>query len=119
MKTPIEVIVFGEDVADPKGGVFKATVGLLEEFVAGRATIEASLRCTPLDTPQGDPFVQRLLDDGMLKAPMLKKYRRLNVHAIRGGADLVDHSLHTKFDTSWRFLTSLRDMGRAAADAVE
>ena len=29
----------------------------------------------------------------------------------------MDHSLHTKFDTSWRFLTSLRDMGRAAADA--
>ncbi len=25
-------IVFGEDVADPKGGVFKATVGLTEEF---------------------------------------------------------------------------------------
>ena len=27
-------------------------------------------------------FVQRLLDDGMLKEPMLKKYRRLNIHAI-------------------------------------
>jgi NTE family protein len=62
-------------------------------------------------------FVQRLLDDGMLKAPMLKKYRRLNVHTIRGGQDLVDQSLHTKFDTSWRYLTSLRDKGRATAEA--
>jgi NTE family protein len=62
-------------------------------------------------------FVQRLLDDGMLKAPMLKKYRRLNVHAIRGGQDLADQALHTKFDTSWRFLTGLRDQGRAAAEA--
>ena len=52
----------------------------------------------------------------MLKAPMLKKYRRLNVHAIRGGQDLVDQSLHTKFDTSWRYLTGLRDKGRAAAE---
>ena len=61
-------------------------------------------------------FVQRLLDEGMLKAPMLKKYRRLNVHAIRGGEDLHTQPLRTKYDTSWRFLTSLRDLGRAAAD---
>ncbi|MEZ6012110.1 MAG: patatin-like phospholipase family protein [Hyphomonas sp.] len=62
-------------------------------------------------------FVQRLIDDGMLKEPMLKKYRRLNVHAIRGGDDLMQESLRTKYDTSWRFLTSLRDKGRAAAEA--
>jgi len=62
-------------------------------------------------------FVQRLIDDGMLKEPMLKKYRRLNVHAIRGGDDLMQESLRTKYDASWRFLTSLRDKGRAAAEA--
>jgi len=62
-------------------------------------------------------FVQRLIDEGMLKEPMLKKYRRLNVHAIRGGQDLVDEGLRTKFDTSWSFLTTLRDKGRAGADA--
>jgi 2-oxoisovalerate dehydrogenase E1 component len=32
-----EVTVFGEDVADPKGGVFKATVGLTEEFGPDRS----------------------------------------------------------------------------------
>jgi 2-oxoisovalerate dehydrogenase E1 component len=31
------VRIFGEDVADPKGGVFKATVGLTEAFGADRA----------------------------------------------------------------------------------
>ncbi len=62
-------------------------------------------------------FVQRLIDDGMLKETMLKKYRRLNVHAIRGGQDLLDQSLSTKYDTSWRFLKGLRDEGRAAAEA--
>ena len=62
-------------------------------------------------------FVQRLIDDGMLKEPMLKKYRRLNVHAIRGGQDLLDQGLRTKYDTSWRYLTGLRDKGRAAAEA--
>jgi 2-oxoisovalerate dehydrogenase E1 component len=32
-----EVITFGEDVADPKGGVFKATVGLTEKYGADRS----------------------------------------------------------------------------------
>ena len=60
-------------------------------------------------------FVQRLIDEGMLKEPMLKKYRRLNIHAIRGGQDLIHLGLATKYDTRWRFLTELRDMGREAA----
>lgn len=61
-------------------------------------------------------FVQRLIDDGMLKEPILKKYRRLNIHAIRGGQDLIGYGLATKYDTRWRFLTELRDMGREAAE---
>ncbi|MFN7056382.1 patatin-like phospholipase family protein [Hyphomonas sp.] len=61
-------------------------------------------------------FVQRLIDDGMLKEAMLKKYRRLNIHAIKGGQDLLGYGLSTKYDTRWRFLTELRDLGRAAAD---
>jgi 2-oxoisovalerate dehydrogenase E1 component len=32
-----EVITFGEDVADPKGGVFKATVGLTDKFGPDRS----------------------------------------------------------------------------------
>ena len=62
-------------------------------------------------------FVQRLLDDGMLKEPMLKKYRRLNIHAIKGGQDLLEFSLRTKYDTSWSFLTKLKEMGRTAAES--
>ena len=61
-------------------------------------------------------FVQRLIDDGMLKEPMIKKYRRLNIHAIRGGQDLLAYNLSTKYDTRWRFLIELRDKGIAAAD---
>ena len=52
----------------------------------------------------------------MLKETITKKYRRLNVHAIRGGQDLIDLDLSTKYDTSWTFLTGLRDTGRAAAE---
>lgn len=37
MATHAEVVVFGEDVADPKGGVFKATKGLGERFGGERS----------------------------------------------------------------------------------
>lgn len=61
-------------------------------------------------------FVQKLLDDGMLKEPMMKKYRRLNIHAVRGGQVLSNLALPTKYDTSWTFLTELRDKGRDEAE---
>ncbi len=62
-------------------------------------------------------FVQKLLDDGMLKQSLTKKYRRLNIHALRGGQVLRDLSLQTKYDTSWAFLTELRDKGRSEAES--
>jgi NTE family protein len=61
-------------------------------------------------------FVQRLIDDGMLKETVMKKYRRLNIHAIKGGQDLIGYNLATKSDTRWRFLLELRDKGFETAD---
>ena len=61
-------------------------------------------------------FVQKLLDESMLTEPAMHHYRRLTIHAIRGGQILRDLSLPTKYDTSWTFLTDLRDKGRAEAD---
>ncbi len=61
-------------------------------------------------------FVQRLIDEGLLKEPMIRKYRRVNIHAIRGGQDLLGYGLSSKYDTRWRLLTELRDLGRAEAD---
>jgi 2-oxoisovalerate dehydrogenase E1 component len=37
MEAMPETVFFGEDVADPKGGVFKASVGLTDEFGADRS----------------------------------------------------------------------------------
>ena len=37
MRTHDNTVIFGEDVADPKGGVFKATVGLSDEFGSARS----------------------------------------------------------------------------------
>jgi NTE family protein len=60
-------------------------------------------------------FVQRLIDEGALKEPLLGRYRRLNIHAVHGGRDLVGADLSSKYDTHWPFLKNLRDKGRAAA----
>lgn len=61
-------------------------------------------------------FVQKLLNESLLNKAVRSQYRNLNIHAIRGGDVLRDLSVDTKYDTSWRFLTGLRDKGREYAD---
>ena len=77
---------------------------------------EISFNASLIGELRASPFVQGLIGDGMLKEPILKKYRRLNIHAIHGGQDLLKYNLSTKYDTRWHFLTELRDKGIAAAD---
>ena len=62
-------------------------------------------------------FVQKLLDENWLADRVRQKYRRLNVHAIRGGEALCELSLETKYDTRWSFLNELKDRGRSYAES--
>ncbi|ATC33961.1 patatin-like phospholipase family protein [Caulobacter vibrioides] len=62
-------------------------------------------------------FVQKLLDEGLLKDTARGRYRRMLVHAITADKPLADLSMSTKFNTEWSFLTDLKDRGRAAAQA--
>ena len=59
-------------------------------------------------------FVVRLVDQGALSG---EGYIRPNLHRIDGAAALAAYPADTKTDTSWSFLTRLRDLGRAAAKA--
>jgi len=61
-------------------------------------------------------FVQKLLDEGLLKDNARGRYRRMLMHAITADKALADLSLGSKFDTEWSFLTDLRARGRQAAD---
>ena len=61
-------------------------------------------------------FVQKLLDENWLADRVRKDYRRLNIHAIRGGLALCDLSLESKYDTRWSFLTKLKALGRDYAE---
>ena len=62
-------------------------------------------------------FVQKLLDQGLLKESARGRYRKMLVHAITADKPLADLSLASKFDTEWSFLTDLKARGRAAAEA--
>lgn len=62
-------------------------------------------------------FVQKLLNQNLLAKAVRSQYRNVNIHAIRGGEVLRELRLETKYDTSWSFLTGLRDKGRAYAEA--
>lgn len=60
-------------------------------------------------------FVQKLLDEGLLKDTAKGRYRKMLVHAITADGPLADLSLSTKFNTEWSFLLDLKERGRAAA----
>jgi len=62
-------------------------------------------------------FVQKLLDEGLLKDTAKGRYRRMLVHAITADGPLADLSLSTKFNTEWTFLLDLKERGRQAAQA--
>jgi NTE family protein len=60
-------------------------------------------------------FVQKLLDEGLLKDHARGRYRRMLVHAITADGRLDDLTMASKFNTDWSFLSDLRGRGRAAA----
>jgi NTE family protein len=62
-------------------------------------------------------FVQKLLDEGLLKDNARGRYRRMLVHAITADKPLADLSLSTKFNTEWSFLLDLKARGRTAAES--
>ncbi|MGB0719575.1 MAG: patatin-like phospholipase family protein [Bdellovibrionales bacterium] len=62
-------------------------------------------------------FVQKLLDQDMLKDEYKDRYKNILLHAIRADDAMTDLSVASKFDTDWGFLTHLRDLGRDHAKA--
>jgi len=60
-------------------------------------------------------FVQRLHAEGLLTEAGKAELRNIRVHAIRADTALNAYPASSKYDTSWRFLTGLRDAGRTAA----
>jgi len=60
-------------------------------------------------------FVQKLMQNDMLKPEYRKKYRDVLMHAIRAEDVMKDIDMATKLDTSWPFLNKLCEAGRKTA----
>lgn len=62
-------------------------------------------------------FVKRLIGGGFLVDPSKARLRDIRVHSIKADTALEAYPAASKYDTRWRFLTELRDQGRAAGFA--
>jgi NTE family protein len=60
-------------------------------------------------------FVQKLLDDGWIKDEFRDKLKYVLIHSVRADNALSDMSASSKMSSDWKFLTMLRDRGRAVA----
>jgi NTE family protein len=59
-------------------------------------------------------FVTKLIDDGVIEDGRMK---RMLIHAIEGQDFMRDLGVSSKMNADWEFLTHLRDVGRARAEA--
>ncbi len=60
-------------------------------------------------------FVQKLLDDGWIKDEHRDKLKYVLMHSVRADVAMSDLSAASKLNSEWKFLTMLRDRGRALA----
>ena len=75
--------------------------------ISFNASLSAELRAVA--------FVQKLIEQDMLKAKARKAYRRMLVHSIGADKWLRDLTTDSKFNTDWDFLSKLKERGRRAA----
>jgi NTE family protein len=57
-------------------------------------------------------FVSKLIDNKTIAADKMKK---MFIHSIRSDEEMATHSVSSKMNTEWNFLTYLRDKGREVA----
>jgi NTE family protein len=76
---------------------------------------EISFNSSLLREMRAIAFATRLIDDDWIKPEYRDRLKRLNIHAIRSDDVMADFTIASKFETDWKFLTRLRDLGREAA----
>lgn len=76
---------------------------------------EITFNASMLSELRAIAFVQKLLDRNMLKDEHRAKYKDVLVHAIRAESAMGKLDLASKFDTSWGFLSKLKEQGRRMA----
>lgn len=59
-------------------------------------------------------FVAKLISDGLVHEGQMKN---MHIHSIRADESMAQHSVSSKLNSDWEFLTYLRDEGRKVAGA--
>jgi NTE family protein len=59
--------------------------------------------------------VQKILDDGWIKDEFRDRLKYVLIHSVRADNAMSDLSASSKMSSDWKFLTMLRDRGRALA----
>ena len=75
---------------------------------------EISFNSSLLKELRAIAFVKKLKQHNMLKKAYAEKFKDILVHSIRSEDAMSEYSVATKFDTSWPFLSKLKDKGRVA-----
>lgn len=57
-------------------------------------------------------FVSKLINDGIIDGNKMKK---MFIHSVRSDEEMVKHSVSSKMNTDWKFLTYLKEEGRKVA----
>ena len=61
-------------------------------------------------------FVQKLMDEGWIKDEYMEKMKYVLIHSVRSEEALAGLTAESKMESSWEFLTDLRDRGRDCAE---
>ncbi len=61
-------------------------------------------------------FVQKLLDEDMLKAKAREHFTRVYMHSIRDDAFMKSLDVVSKYQCDWPFISALKEQGRKAAE---
>ncbi len=76
---------------------------------------EITFNCALMKELRAICYIQKLINDGWIKDEHVNKLKYVFIHSVRADQALQDLSLETKMESDWKFLTMLRDRGRACA----
>lgn len=77
---------------------------------------EISFNSSLLKDLRAISFVKKLVEHDMLRDEYKDHFKDVLMHSIRADEALKDFGAGSKFDSSWNFLTEMRDLGRATME---
>ena len=94
--------------------IYREKVPQTPPEIANRVN-EISFNTSLLREMRAVEFASRMVEEGWLKDEYKGRIRRMLMHSVRCDATTAELSVSSKLSPDWKFLTGLRDRGRAIA----